>query len=419
MTKRRKVDASDLAILGGAPAFVEPLHVGRPNLGHREKFLERVNLMLDRNWLTNNGPYVQEFEKKLAQIVGVSNCVVMCNATISLEIATRALGLTGEVIVPSFTFVATAHALQWQELTPVFCDIDPLTHNLDPRQIEKMITPRTTGIIGVHTWGRACDIDALESIARRRNLQIMFDAAHAFRCSYKGRPIGGFGRCEVFSFHATKFFNSFEGGAVLTNDDALANKMRLMRNFGFQGYDNVIYVGTNGKMTEACAAMGLTSLESVDEFIEINRRNYLLYREHLNKIPGVQLMAYPEDEQTNYHYIVGEIDAEEAGLNASEIVQVLFAENVLARRYFFPGCHRMEPYKSFFPHASLVLPETERLCSRVMVLPNGGSVDKEAISQISEIIRLAVSHREAIRRVLQLPHPGRNTPNAVASGRGA
>jgi dTDP-4-amino-4,6-dideoxygalactose transaminase len=418
MTKRRKGEASDLAVLGGAPAFVEPLHVGRPNLGSREKFLERVNAMFDRNWLTNNGPYVQEFEEKLAQIVGVSHCVVMCNATISLEIATRALGLTGEVIVPSFTFVATAHALQWQELTPVFCDIDPMTHNLDPRQVEKMITPRTTGIIAVHTWGRACDVDALESIARRRNLQIMFDAAHAFRCSYKGRPIGGFGRCEVLSFHATKFFNSFEGGAVLTNDDQLAQKMRLMRNFGFQGYDNVIYVGTNGKMTEACAAMGLTSLESVDKFIEINRRNYLLYQKHLNNIPGVRLMVYPEGEQANYHYIVGEIEAEDAGLSAGEIVQVLFAENVLARRYFFPGCHRMEPYKSFFPHASLLLPETERLCSRVIVLPNGSSVDSEAISQISEIIRLAVSHPHAVREALQRPNMPRTVlSESTASGR--
>jgi dTDP-4-amino-4,6-dideoxygalactose transaminase len=191
---RMKTHLSELSVLGGPPAFPELVHVGRPNVGSRDRFLRRVAEMLDRNWLTNNGPFLQEFEQKLADSVGVTNCVVMCNATISLEIAIRALGLTGEVIVPSFTFVATAHALQWQEITPVFCDIDPHTHNIDPEQVEKMITPRTSGIIGVHTWGRACDIEALESIARRRNLQLMFDAAHAFGCSYKGRPIGGFGR---------------------------------------------------------------------------------------------------------------------------------------------------------------------------------------------------------------------------------
>jgi dTDP-4-amino-4,6-dideoxygalactose transaminase len=320
----------------------------------------------------------------------------MCNATVALEIAIRALGLTGEVIVPSFTFVATAHALQWQEITPVFCDIDPRTHTIDPAQIEKMITPRTTGIIGVHTWGRPCDIGALEAIARRRGLQILFDAAHAFACTHKGKLIGGFGRCEVFSFHATKFFNTFEGGAVLTNNDDLAAKMRLMRNFGFHGYDKVIYIGTNGKMTEVCAAMGLTSLESVDEFMKTNRRNYQAYRRGLDGIPGIGLIYYDESERSNYQYIVVEVDEREARLTRDALVEVLFAENVLARRYFFPGCHRMEPYRSHFPHVPLALPETERLCRRVLVLPNGTSVDESVISRICDVIRTAVSDADAV-----------------------
>jgi len=209
--------------------------------------------------------------------------------------------------------------------------------------------------------------------------------------------IGGFGRCEVFSFHATKFFNTFEGGAVLTNDDALAEKMRLMRNFGFRGNDNVIYIGTNGKMTEVCAAMGLTSLESVDEFVATNRHNYQAYRRELDGIPGITLMAYDESERTNYQYIVVEVDEQDAGLGRDELVQVLTAENVLARRYFFPGCHRMEPYRSYFPHAALLLPETEKLCRRVMVLPNGTSVDEGAISQIGQVMRTAVSNAAAVR----------------------
>jgi dTDP-4-amino-4,6-dideoxygalactose transaminase len=421
MTRSVKKHLSELSVLGGLPTFSEQVHVGRPNVGNRDRFLGRITEMLDRNWLTNNGPFLQEFEQKLADSVGVANCVVMCNATISLEIAIRALGLTGEVIVPSFTFVATAHALQWQEITPVFCDIDPLTHNIDPEQVEKMITPRTSGIIGVHTWGRPCDIDALESIARRRNLQLMFDAAHAFGCTYKGMPIGGFGRCEVFSFHATKFFNSFEGGAVLTHDDELANKMRLMRNFGFQGYDNVIYLGTNGKMTEVCAAMGLTSLESAEKFIEINRRNYLSYRREIETVPGVNLLSYDDAERKNYHYIVGEVDETQTGLTASEIVQVLFAENVLARRYFSPGCHRMEPYRSFFPHAALMLPQTERLCKRVMVLPNGNSVDEDVISRICNIIRLATANPDVVRAALNNQTAIRSASPIIASssGRGA
>jgi dTDP-4-amino-4,6-dideoxygalactose transaminase len=392
-----KLHTRDLAIFGKPPAFAEKVHVGRPNIGNRERLLGRINDMLDRNWLTNDGPYVQQFEKQIAEFVGVRHCVAMCNGTVALEIAIRALGLAGEVIVPSFTFVATAHALQWQEITPVFCDIEQSTHTIDPAQIEKMITPRTSGIIGVHTWGRPCDIDTLEAIAWRRNLQVLFDAAHAFGCSYKGKMIGGFGRCEVFSFHATKFFNTFEGGAVLTNDDALAEKMRLMRNFGFRGNDNVIYIGTNGKMTEVCAAMGLTSLESVDEFVATNRHNYQAYRRELDGIPGITLMAYDESERTNYQYIVVEVDEQDAGLGRDELVQVLTAENVLARRYFFPGCHRMEPYRSYFPHAALLLPETEKLCRRVMVLPNGTSVDEGAISQIGQVMRTAVSNAAAVR----------------------
>lgn len=381
----------DLAIFGSPPAFAEKLHVGRPNIGDRDRLLARINDMLDRNWLTNDGPYVQQFEKQVAEFLGVRHCVAMCNGTIALEIAIRALGLIGEVIVPSFTFVATAHALQWQEITPVFCDINPATHHLDPAQLEKMITPRTTGIIGVHTWGRPCDIAALEDVARRRKLQLLFDAAHAFGCSYRGKMVGGFGRCEILSFHATKFFNTFEGGAVVTNDDLLAEKMRLMRNFGFSGYDNVIYIGTNGKMTEVCAAMGLTSLESVERFVETNRRNHGAYRRGLDGIPGITLIAYSESERSNYQYIVLEVAEREAALTRDELVEVLKAENVLARRYFFPGCHQMEPYRSYFPDTSLALPETEKLCRRVMILPNGTSVDEAAISRICNIIRTAVS----------------------------
>lgn len=395
-----KPQLEGLAIFGNAPAFAEKVHVGRPNIGNRERLLARINDMLDRNWLTNDGPFVQQFEKQIAEFVGVRNCVAMCNGTVALEIAIRALTLTGEVIVPSFTFVATAHALQWQEITPVFCDIDPRTHTIDATQVEKMITPRTSGIIGVHTWGRECDIDALEAIARRRGLQLLFDAAHAFGCTHKGKAIGGFGRCEVFSFHATKFFNTFEGGAILTNDDALAEKIRLMRNFGFHGYDNVIYIGTNGKMTEVCAAMGLTSLESVGEFMATNRGNYQAYRCGLEGIPGINLMHYDESERGNYQYIVVEVDEQEAGLTRDALVEVLFAENVLARRYFFPGCHRMEPYRSYFPHASLVLPETEKLCRRVMVLPNGTSVNEQTIAHICRIVRMAISNSSAVRAKL-------------------
>jgi dTDP-4-amino-4,6-dideoxygalactose transaminase len=387
-----KSTTDDLAILGGTPAFPEKLHVGRPNLGDRQRLLDRINDILDRRWLTNRGVYVQELEHKIAEMVGVKHCIAMCNGTVALEIAIRAAGLAGEVIVPSFTFIATAHALQWQGITPVFCDIDPQTHNLDPRRVEQMITPRTTGIIGVHAWGRPCDVEALTRIARRHNLGLLFDAAHAFSCSYKGQMIGGFGEAEVFSFHATKFFNTFEGGAVVTNDDDLATKMRLMKNFGFRGYDNVIYIGTNGKMSEVSAAMGLTSLESLGKFVAANYRNYKQYQSELTGVPGVHLVSYDESERCNYQYIVLEIDEKVTQVNRDQLVEILHAENILSRRYFYPGCHQMEPYRSYFPHAGLLLPNTERLVTQVMSLPTGTAVGEDEISQICQILRLIVEN---------------------------
>jgi len=389
-----------LAILGGEPAFCEALHVGRPNIGKRARIASRLNQILDSRWLTNDGPMVKEFEARVAEVTGTAHCVAMCNATVALEIAIRAAELTGEVIVPSYTFIATAHALQWQQITPVFADIDATTHTLEPRAIERMITPRTSGILATHLWGRAADVAALQEIADRRGLTLLFDAAHAFGCSYHGEAIGRFGLAEVFSFHATKFVNSFEGGAVVTNDELLARKMRLMRNFGFAGIDRVDYIGTNGKMTEICAAMGLTSLEDMPEFVEVNLRNYRAYRDELTDAPGLALLEYDEGERNNYHYIVVEVDQTKTGLTRDELVAVLTAENVLARRYFYPGCHRMEPYRSLFPHAGLVLPVTERVAERVLVLPTGTAVSDDAARTICDILRTAIAVAPEIRQAV-------------------
>ena len=386
-----------LAILGGTPRFPEKLHVGRPNIGNRERLLERFNGMLDRRWFSNNGQLVQEFEKALASYLGVKHCIAVCNATIALEITARALGLTGEVIVPSFTFIATAHCLQWQKITPVFCDIDPETHLMDPSKIEGLITPRTTGIMGVHVWGQGCKVDSLTDIARRHNIKVVFDAAHAFGCTHGGRKIGGFGDAEIFSFHATKFLNSFEGGAVATNDDKLAEKIRLMKNFGFEDYDKVVYIGTNGKMSEPCAAMGLTSLESVDEFIAVNQDNHALYRRTLADVPGIHVFEYDPAEKNNCQYVVLEVDSDLAGISRDTLVKVLWAENVMARRYFYPGCHQMEPYKTLFPDAGLHLPETERLSARTLILPTGTAVSGADIEVVGEIIKLAVGQAEYLR----------------------
>ena len=381
---------ADLAINGAPPAFIEPLHVGRPNLGDRESFLGRVNQILDNQWLTNNGPMVQELEHRIESRLGVKNCIAMCNGTIALEIAIRALGLTDEVIIPSWTFIATAHSLHWQGITPVFADIDPRTHNLDASAVRRMITPRTTGIIGVHLWGRAAHIAELQAVADEHGLKLIFDAAHAFGSTLGGKSIGNFGVCEVLSFHATKSFNSIEGGAVVTNDDGLADTMRLMRNFGFSGYDNVIHPGTNGKMTEVCAAMGLTNLDTIDEVIEANRRNHAAYKSALSGLPGISVLEYDPAETNSHHYIVLEVD-ERCGSTREAIITALQAENILARKYFWPGCHKMKPYRDLFPHAGLLLPETEKLAEKIIVLPSGASIDPAHIGVVCDVIS-AVCH---------------------------
>ena len=384
-----------LAVLGGEPTFAAPLHVGRPNVGDRSGFAARLDEVFDRHWLTNDGECVRDMESRIAELLGVKHCMVVCNGTVALQVMAAACGLTGEVIMPSFTFVATAHALAWQGVKPVFCNVDPATHNIDPAKVEALFTDATTGILGVHVWGRACDVDALDAIARRYSLVLAFDAAHAFACSHQGQMVGGFGSAEIFSFHATKFFNSFEGGAITTNDDTVAERCRLMRNFGFSGTDHVVSLGLNGKMSEASAAMGLTNLDALSSFIEVNARNYAWYREGLVGIPGLKLAEYPASERSNYQYVVVEIDPNAAGLTRNALNDVLHAENVLTRRYFYPGCHCMEPYQAEYCERGLLL-ATEELTKRTLSLPTGTSVDEDDIRTVCALIRLAVEGSEML-----------------------
>ena len=390
-----------LAIWGDAPpAFDRKLYVGQPNVGDRAYFMEKVERILDSRWFTNHGECVRELEAALAAYLGVKHCISVCNATIGLEIAIRAMPMEGEVIVPSMTFVATPHSLQWQQIKPVFCDIDPSTHLLDPKLVESLITERTTGILGVHLWGRPCAVEQLEEIAARHRLHLLFDAAHAFGCSFGGRMVGNFGRAEVFSFHATKFFNSFEGGAITTNDDELAQKIRLMTNFGFAGYDNVIHVGTNGKMSEVSAAMGLTSLRSVDKFVEVNRRNHETYRNRLAHIPGMQLCHYDADERNNFQYVVVEYTPRNGGPSRDQVLKALWAENVIARKYFWPGCHRMEPYRTLYPDAADRLPHTDAVAARLLVLPTGTGVSQGEIEVLCDLLELMVRDGGSLRERL-------------------
>ena len=397
-----------LAFFGGEPAFAEDQHVGRPNIGDEEMVLGRVRQALRTRWLTNDGPYVLEFERRVSDMLGVRHCVATSSGTMGLELAVKAAGLSGEVIVPSFTFVGTVHALTWLGITPVFCDIDPATHTIDPRRVEPLITPKTSGILGVHLWGRPCDVEALQSIASSSNLTLLFDAAHAFGCSHGGAMVGAFGAAEVFSFHATKVCNAFEGGAVTTNDDEFADAVRIMRNFGFAGEDDVRTLGTNGKMNEASAAMGLTSVESIGDFIAHNERNYRTYRSHLSGIPGIKILSYDELDRHNYHYVVITVDEAAAGLTRDHLHRLLTAERVLARRYFYPGCHRCEPYRSQFSNVGQRLGSTEFVASRVLCLPTGTAVSDNDIAAICALIRFCVANSYQVSgRIRPLERPER------------
>lgn len=370
------------------------MHVGRPNVRGSERFIERVRDIVDAAWLTNDGPHVREFEKRIAELTGTDHCVAMSNGTVALEIAAHALGLVNEVIVPAFTFIATAHALMWQGIRPVFCDIDPATHHIDPARVEALINHRTSGILGVHLWGRVCDVDGLSAIAGRHGIPLMFDACHALGVEQLGTPVGGFGRCEVFSFHATKFLNTLEGGAVVTNDDELAEKMRYMRNFGFSGEDCVAHLGTNGKMNEVCAAMGLTLLEDIDVLVGVNEACSREYETTLSDLPGISVLLYPEGGRFNYQHVVAVVDEREAGMTRDELVAALRAENVLARRYFYPGCHRMKPYSAMHEYAGLRLPVTDDIAARVVVFPTGPQVAGGGVQRIGALLRRLLERAE-------------------------
>ncbi|GIG88357.1 DegT/DnrJ/EryC1/StrS family aminotransferase [Plantactinospora endophytica] len=394
-----KSGPDDLAIFGGTPAFDRPRYVGLPNIGDRDQLFALLGEALDRRWLSNGGPLVREFERQVADLAGVRHCVATCNATAALELAIRAAGLTGEVIVPAFTFPATVHAVRWMGLTPVLCDVDPDSGLIDPASAAARIGPRTSGIIGVHLWGRPCPVTELTRVARRHGLALLFDAAQAFGSAYPGRPVGGAGLAEVFSFHATKLVNAFEGGAVVTDDGALAARVRAMHNFGIVGEDEVALTGTNAKMSEAAAAMGLVSLRGMPDFVARNRGNHRRYLAALTGVPGVELLDPDPAARHGQHYVVLRVDRERLGVHRDDLMAVLRAENVVARRYFYPGCHRMAPYRSdgwSFPHA-------DALADALLTLPTGTAVEAAEIDRIAEVVRVVAAHAPVVAARLARP----------------
>jgi len=390
---------------GGAP----PLTVGKPNVGDRAVFDALMDSVWASGQLTNDGPLVRQFEGRLCELLGVRNAVCVANATLGLELALGSLGLRegGEVIVPSFTFVATAHAVSRAGFRVRFADVGgPRSHHVTAASVEAAMTDDTVAIVPVHLWGVACEARALEALARRRGVALVFDAAHAFLCragsAGDGRMVGAFGDAEVFSFHATKFMTCGEGGAVTTNDDALAARLRLARNFGFDGYDRVGSVGTNAKMSELHAALGLTNLRGAAAVVMRNAANAHEYRRLLDGVPGLRLYAPPDElahGERNFQYVVCEVDAVAFGLGRNAVVRLLEAEGVRARRYFHPGVHALEAYAGVCADAEAELPHTVALSRRVLVLPTGLAVDKREVELVCGLLRFMHEHAADIARL--------------------
>ncbi|RII07924.1 dTDP-4-amino-4,6-dideoxy-D-glucose transaminase [Streptomyces sp. YIM 130001] len=380
----------DLALFGGPPAFLQPVAVGRPTPVDRTRLFERLNWALDNQWLSNGGPLTCEFEARIAELAGTRHCVATSSGTSALQLLVRAAELSGEVIMPSLTFVATAHAVRWLGLTPVFCDVDERTGQLDPARVSDAITARTAAIIGVHLWGNPCAAAELEKIAADHGLWLFFDAAHALGCSADGRPVGGFGAATAFSFHTTKVVGAFEGGALVTDDGELAARARALGNFGKGLEGGSPAGGTNAKMSEAAAAMGLTSLDAYEAVAAGNRSRYERYRAELAGVPGVTIRPCGEQERSNHQYVIAEVDKTKAGIGRDLLLELLRAENALvAPPIGVPPCHQLEPYRS---QASYELPRTEALASRTLSLPTGSTVSAESIRRLCALVRFAVAH---------------------------
>ncbi|HXV00335.1 MAG TPA: aminotransferase class I/II-fold pyridoxal phosphate-dependent enzyme [Caulobacteraceae bacterium] len=400
-----KASVGDLALFGGVPEFATPLHVGQLNLPPFEDFEASFRDIFRRRFFTNHGPLVRTLDERLARRLGVRHAICVANGTVALMVACAALDLRDEVIVPAFTFPATVQALSWAGLTAVFCDVDPYAQTITAELVEPLITERTSAVLGVHLWGRACDPDRLLDLCRRYDLKLLFDAAHAIDCTFGGRLVGGFGDLEVFSFHATKILGSAEGGALTTNDDELAARIRTARNFhGAETFAEVA-LRINGKMSEAQAAMGLLALDHLDEWGARNRELYHRHQQRAGSLSGVSFLDHAGAERSNYQYCVIGLDAA-LDLSRDELRQILEAEGIHARRYFFPGMHRTPPYGDMSADPDRPLPVTDRLCALTLQLPLGSGMDTRQVNRIWEVIEFCLGHGRDVRRALDSARQG-------------
>ena len=365
--------------------FESPIYVTKPFLPPIEEFAEGLQEIWKTHWLTNNGPVLQRFTRQLSHYFQTDNACIFANGTLALQIGLQGMGISGEVITTPFTFVATTHALFWNKIRPVFVDIEPDYYTLDPEKVEAAITPWTTAILAVHVFGYPANLHALADVARRHNLKLIYDAAHAFGVEVGGTPIAHFGDMSMFSFHATKLYHSLEGGLLTFKDSGLKSTFDYLKNFGFKNQVEVVMPGTNAKMNEMQALMGIHVLKYLDEIIEKGRQIDALYRERLATVPGIHLSPpLPEDIRYNYAYIPIDVDEKEFGMSRDDLYEKLNQYSVFARRYFYPLICDFACYKSISIGASLEV--AQKISERILTLPTYYDLSLNDVNRICDII---------------------------------
>lgn len=367
--------------------FAKPFYITQPLLPDMDEFNEMLKVIWASKQLSNNGNMVKQLEKELAGYLNTDYLSVFSNGTVALQLACKVLRLSGEVITTPFTFAATSHALFWNNLKPVFCDIEKDSYNINPDLIESLITQDTTAIMPVHVFGNPCNVEKIKKIADKYGLKVIYDAAHAFGVKIKGEPISHFGDLSMFSFHATKIYHTIEGGALTFKDPYYKERADSLRNFGIRNPDSVTEPGTNGKLNEIQAAVGILLLKQVEE--EIARRKEItdLYRQILSDIPGVITSQDMEGITHNYAYFVIRINKEEFGRTRDELYEKLAEYNVIARKYFYPLCSNFQCYKDYPSSDKLNLPVANKISETVLSLPLHGRMSESDVEKICSIIK--------------------------------
>ena len=382
------------AVHGGKPIFKERFRFIRPSLPPIEHVLEEYEPGY-RNAILTNATLVARFEREAAEWIGVRHCVAVSSCTSGLTLVMRALGLSGEVILPSMTFFATAHAARWNNLQPVFADCSAESWNISPADVEARITDRTSAIVGVHLYGNPCDVEALQEIASRHRLKLIFDAAHAFGSCRGGVSMGGFGDAEVFSLSPTKLLVAGEGGLVATNDEHLAQFLRTMRNYGDSGRYDPEWVGANARMSEFNAALALQGLPMVEEKVSARTRIAKRYTQLLSALPGTAFQAvHPEDTHSFKDYSV-HISAEEFGMDRDALASALLAENIETKKYFYPPLHQQRIYRAYHSAEREPLPNTEYVAGNILSLPIYESLSDEMVDGTVQAIRRLYEYERA------------------------